>query len=255
MIKLEFSTITGTVKLLTPESENYLKEVIRFAAPHAWGNDADLVRLMPDSTSARVYHKDSTDNYLDVSINITEDNSLKSLKFYWDNGNRTSNWTVSPLTELSVKAALSKQEQTVQPRSMWAVRQEMIDEAYSAPSPVIDDDDPEFDEPGIYSDTTDFDGVYDVNDKFLLTQYDIETKFGKYWYYFEQTAINYLKQNKVMATKIFSMKNIDHIELELGTLYVYFTDGTKVEFIDLNIGQQISIIEELLFRENAVLLK
>lgn len=254
MIKLEFSTITGTVKLLTPESENYLKDIIRFAAPQSWGNDADLVRLMPDSTSARVYHKETTDNYLDVSINITDDNSLKSLKFSWDNGNRTSSWNVTPLTELSVQAALTKQEPTVQPRSMWAVRQEMIDEAYSTPAPVIDDD-PEFDEPGIYSDTTDFDGVYDVDEKFLLTQDDIESKFGKYWYYFEQTAINYLKQNKVMATKIFSMKNIDHIELELGTLYVQFADGTKVEFIDLNIGQQISIIEELLYRANTELLK
>lgn len=252
MIKLEFSNTTGTVNLLTPESENYLKDIIKHTCPQSWGTDQDLIRVLPDSTSARVYHKDSTENYLDVSINITEDNSLKSLKFSWDNGNKTYTWHATPLTQLSLQAALNPINPE-QPRSMWAIRQDMIDEAYGTPQSI--DDDPEFDEPGINSDTTDFDGIYDVNDKFVLTQNDIESKLGKYWYYFEQTVINYLKQNKIMATKIFSMKNIDHIELELGTLYVHFVDGTKVEFIDLNIGQQISVIEELLFRANTGLLK
>lgn len=187
---------------------------------------------------------------------------LLEATFSWDG--QEDSWINTPMSTMLVESKLQEAKDDHQKeRSSWAIRNDLLNDIYN---PQDDDTEDNFDtliklgellkdELDNQPDDTDdiiFDGVYDLDKAEAWDLNKFNDYIATYWYQYQQTVVNYLKENNVTITNIYTVMNVSAVQLINASLYAITTNlgnDKPLHFDNLSYGQQVSIVEELLNRK------
>ena len=206
---------------LTDASKSLLTLVIRHACPGQWKHRISEVVVGKSGVIAAIFPNDGSKDFVDVKIHNV-DGALSDLEFLLEDGT-TESWTATPLNEHYV---------------MDAIEAEKEDEDFGVPKDAVF--------------CLAVEGLFCPDEEMVMrtipwkTHNEFLSEMEPFWSNALYTVLNYFKNNKITSTDIYTVDDVTSIIKDDGNLFAINEFDEKTPFVDLTIGRQLSIVEELL---------